>query len=117
VLSYSTSPAYHLLAEEDAGFVALPFEEGHYLQVEVAARVASSDQPELGVEFLAYLLSPEVQAVIPTTNWMYPAATPPEGLPEGFETLRPAKTLYLPPEEAEAARGPAVEAWRTALAR
>lgn len=117
VLSYSTSPAYHLLAEEDPGFVALPFEEGHYLQVEVAARVAGSDQPELAGEFLAFLLSPEVQGVIPTANWMYPAATPPGGLPEGFESMRPAKTLYLPPEEAEAARGSAVEAWRTALSR
>lgn len=117
VLSYSTSPAYHLLAEQDPGFVALPFEEGHYLQVEVAARLAASDRPDLARDFLAFLVSPEAQAVIPTTNWMYPAATPPDGLPEGFESMRPDETLFLPPEEAGARRGPAVEAWRTALAR
>ncbi|MBP1806152.1 thiamine ABC transporter substrate binding subunit [Rubellimicrobium aerolatum] len=117
VLSYTTSPAYHLLAENDATIRALPFAEGHYLQVEVAAKVASTDQPDLADRFLAALLTEPVQSAIPTTNWMYPAVTPATGLPEGFESLRPATTLYLPPEEAEAARAPAVEAWRTALSR
>ncbi|TNC72217.1 thiamine ABC transporter substrate binding subunit [Rubellimicrobium roseum] len=117
VLSYTTSPAYHLIAEEDAGYVALPFDEGHYLQVEVAAKVASTDQPELADRFLAFMLSEGFQGVIPTTNWMYPAVTPSAGLPEGFESVRPATTLFLAPEEAEALRGPAVEAWRGALSQ
>lgn len=117
VLSYATSPAYHLIAEEDPGFVALPFEEGHYLQVEVAARLAASDAPELAGEFLAFMLSEPFQGAIPTTNWMYPAVTPEAGLPEGFESLRPETTLYLPPEEAEARRGSAIEAWRAALSQ
>ena len=117
VLSYTTSPAYHLLAEEDPGFVALPFEEGHYLQVEVAARLASSDTPDLAQDFLAFMLTEPFQGAIPTTNWMYPAVTPEAGLPEGFESLRPETTIYLPPEEAERLRGPAVEAWRAALSQ
>ena len=29
VLSYTTSPAYHLIAEEDAGYTAAAFDEGH----------------------------------------------------------------------------------------
>lgn len=117
VLSYTTSPAYHRIAEEDEGFVALPFEEGHYLQVEVAARLAGSDTPELAQEFLAFMLTEPFQGAIPTTNWMYPAVMPEGGLPEGFESLRPETTLYLPPEEAQARRGPAVEAWRRALSQ
>jgi thiamine transport system substrate-binding protein len=117
VLSYTTSPAYHLIAEEDAGFVALPFEEGHYLQVEVAAKVASTDAPDLADRFLAFLLTEPFQGAIPTTNWMYPAVTPAAGLPEGFESMRPSDTLFLPSEEAEAARGRAVEGWRAALSR
>ncbi len=117
VLSYTTSPAFHLIAEGDASKVALPFEEGHYLQVEVAARLAGSDQPDLARDFLRFLLSDEAQGAIPTTNWMYPAVLPPAGLPEGFEGLRPERTLFLDPEAAEAARGPAIEAWRAALAR
>ena len=117
VLSYTTSPAYHLIAEEDAGFAALPFDEGHYMQVEVAAKLAGTDAPELADAFLAFMLTGGFQDVIPTTNWMYPAVTPEAGLPEGFESLRPETTLYLPPEEAAALREPAVEAWRTALSQ
>jgi ABC-type thiamine transport system substrate-binding protein len=36
VLSYTTSPAYHLIAEGDATKAAAAFDEGHYLQIEVA---------------------------------------------------------------------------------
>lgn len=117
VLSYSTSPAYHLIAEEDPGFVALEMEEGHYLQVEVAAKVASTDVPDLADAFLAFMLTDAVQSVIPTTNWMYPAVTPAAGLPEGFESMRPAVSLFLTPEEAAALREPAIGAWREALSR
>ncbi len=118
VLSYTTSPAYHLIAEGDATKAAAPFAEGHYLQVEVAGVLASSDQPELARRFLAFLGSDAVQAVLPTTNWMYPARTPAAGLPEGFGTLiRPEVSLLMSPAEAQAARGPAVEAWARALSR
>ena len=47
VLSYTTSPAYHLIAEDDATKAAAPFTEGHYLQVEVAGKLAATDQPDL----------------------------------------------------------------------
>ncbi|TNC46991.1 thiamine ABC transporter substrate binding subunit [Rubellimicrobium rubrum] len=117
VLSYTTSPAYHLIAEQDAGYVALPFGEGHYLQVEVAGTVASTDQPELADRFLTFMLSDGFQGVIPTTNWMYPAVTPASGLPEGFESMRPETTLYLPPDDVAPLREPSIEAWRTALSQ
>ncbi|MBM3611866.1 MAG: thiamine ABC transporter substrate binding subunit [Alphaproteobacteria bacterium] len=118
VLSYTTSPAYHLIAEGDDSKAAAPFAEGHYLQVEVAAMLAGSDAPDLARAFLAYLVSDAAQAVIPETNWMYPAVTPADGLPEGFATLhRPERSRYLEPAEAEALRGPAVERWRGALSR
>jgi thiamine transport system substrate-binding protein len=117
VLSYTTSPAYHLLAEGDASFRALTFEEGNYLQVEVAARLASSDVPDLAGAFLAFMLSEGFQAAIPQGNWMYPAVTPEAGLPEGFDLFRPATTLYLDPEEAAGFREEAIEEWRAALSR
>ncbi|MFP1452650.1 thiamine ABC transporter substrate-binding protein [Escherichia coli] len=47
VLSYTTSPAYHILEEKKDNYAAANFSEGHYLQVEVAARTAASKQPEL----------------------------------------------------------------------
>ncbi|WP_299152960.1 thiamine ABC transporter substrate binding subunit [uncultured Tateyamaria sp.] len=118
VLSYTTSPAYHLIAEEDAGKAAAPFDEGHYMQVEVAGKLANSDQPELADSFMAFMVSDAFQSIIPTTNWMYPAVTPASGLPDGFETLiTPAKALLLSPEDAAAARDGALAEWRDALAQ
>ena len=118
VLSYTTSPAYHLIAEEDASKTAWAFDEGHYMQVEVAAKLASSDVPELADAFLQFLVTDAAQSVLPTTNWMYPAVLPEAGLPTGFETLiQPETALLLPAAEAQAIAGPAIDAWRAALAQ
>ncbi len=118
VLSYTTSPAYHLIAEEDATKAAAIFDEGHYMQVEVAGKLAGTDQPELADAFLAFVGSDAFQSIIPTTNWMYPVRTPTAGLPEGFGTLvSPEKALLFPADEAAALRGPALDEWLTALAR
>ncbi len=117
VLSYTTSPAYHLLAESDATKAAAMFDEGHYLQVEVAGKLAATDQPALADQFLAFLLTDAFQSAIPQTNWMYPAVTPAAGLPDGFDAFRPAKSLLLSPEEADAARDAALAEWQAALAR
>lgn len=118
VLSYTTSPAYHLIAEDDDSKVAWAFDEGHYMQVEVAAKVAGSNQPELAEQFLEFMLTDAFQSAIPTTNWMYPAVVPAEGLPEGFETLvTPETSLLLAPAEVAAIRDVALEEWRNALSQ
>ena len=118
VMSYTTSPAYHLIAEDDPTVKAAPFEEGHYLQIELASIVATTDQPELAREFMAFVVSDAFQSLIATGNWSYPAVTPEEGLPEGFETLhRPEKSLLVPPDEAGARAEEAIATWRDALSR
>mgnify|MGYP000742685383 CR=1 FL=1 len=48
VLSYKTSPAYHIIAENDFSIKAAIFDEGHYMQIEVAGKVLGS-----GVERLS----------------------------------------------------------------
>jgi len=118
VLSYTTSPAYHLIAEEDATKAAALFDEGHYMQVEVAGKLAASDQPELADQFLSFMVSEAFQSIIPTTNWMYPAVTPAAGLPAGFETLvQPGKSLLLSEDEAASLRDVALDEWLTALSQ
>nr|WP_041768938.1 thiamine ABC transporter substrate binding subunit [Pseudovibrio sp. FO-BEG1] len=118
VLSYTTSPAYHLIAEEDDSKTTAAFDEGHYMQVEVAAKLAGTDQPELADKFLNFIVSDAFQSIIPTTNWMYPAVTPASGLPAGFETLQtPEKALLLAPEDAVAARREALPEWLEALSQ
>ena len=118
VLSYSTSPAYHMIAEDDPGYAAAEFDEGHMLQIEVAGKIASTDEPELAEAFLDFLLSDAAQSEIPTTNWMYPASVPDSGLPEAFDTLiTPETSLILGPGEAENMADDAIAAWREALSR
>lgn len=117
-LAYTTSPAYHLIAEEDDTKRAALFNEGHYMQIEVAGITATSDQPDLARRFLDFMLSDGFQGVIPTTNWMYPAAIPAEGLPEGFAGLDvPETPLLLSPTEARDLRDGALDEWLRALSR
>jgi len=115
VLSYTTSPAYHRLAESDDSKDWAPFAEGHYLQVEVSGILAGSDQPDLARDFLAFSQTPAFQGVIPQTNWMYPAGE--VALPEGFETARPEVSLLMSAGEAQAAREGALAEWQAALAQ
>ena len=118
VLSYTTSPAYHIIAEDDATKVAWVFEEGHYMQVEVAGKVAGTDQPELADQFLAFMVSDAFQSIIPETNWMYPAVMPDGGLPAAFDNPVSAdKALLFSSDEALARRDTALGAWRTALSQ
>lgn len=118
VLSYTTSPAYHLITENDGTKAAAQFAEGHYLQVEVAGKLAGSDQPALADAFLAYLTGPEAQSVLPTTNWMYPAFADKAGQIGGFETLiHPETSLLLDASVAAQERKAAIAEWQSAIAK
>lgn len=117
-LSYTTSPAYHVAVEDDRTKKAAEFSEGHYLQIEVAGKLAASDQPELAEQFLAFMLSEEFQTAIPTTNWMYPAVALRGGLPDSFDSLiEPGEGMLLDPAEVPAAREAALAEWLDALSR
>ncbi|WP_114787519.1 thiamine ABC transporter substrate binding subunit [Vibrio tetraodonis] len=114
VLSYTTSPAYHLIAENDAKFAAADFSEGHYTQVEVAAKVKSSKNPRLADQFMAFILSDDFQSLMPTGNWMYPVTD--VTLPDGFDTLTiPNKALSLNEEEVAQNRKAWIREWQSAL--
>jgi thiamine transport system substrate-binding protein len=118
VLSYTTSPAYHVIAEGDATKRAAAFAEGHYTQIEVAGILAATDQPDLAARFMAFMLGEGFQSVIPETNWMYPAVTPAAGLPAAFADLvQPARSLIVPPAEAEALRAKALAEWLDVMSR
>lgn len=117
VLSYTTSPAYHRIAEEDLRFQWAEFEEGHYLQIEVASVLKSSKQPELAQQFMQFLLSDTVQDIIPTTNWTYPATQTTTGLPEGFGDATPKTTLLMDGVEVEKNRAAWIETWQDKLSQ
>ena len=118
VLSYTTSPAYHLIAEDDASKSAASFAEGHYMQIEVAGKLKSTDQPELADAFLAFMTSDAFQTIIPTTNWMYPAVMPSGGLAKGFEELViPENARLIEADKVPALRDEALAEWLSALSQ
>lgn len=116
VLSYTTSPAYHLIEEKKDQYAAAPFSEGHYLQVEVAARLAGSQQPQLAQQFMQFMVSPAFQQTIPTGNWMYPVIK--TALPAGYATLPvPADALQFTPAEVAEHRAACIRTWQQAVSR
>ncbi|MGL9760138.1 MAG: thiamine ABC transporter substrate binding subunit [Symbiopectobacterium sp.] len=116
VLSYTTSPAYHIIEEKKTNYAAALFSEGHYMQVEVAGQLTASKQPELANRFMQFILSQTFQSLIPTTNWMYPVTS--IALPEGFQLLVcPEKALSFSAQEVADLRGQWIQAWQRAVSR
>jgi thiamine transport system substrate-binding protein len=112
VLSYVTSPAYHMTVENSARYQAAAFAEGHYLQIEVAGVVEASPEKLLAQNFMAFMLSPGFQNEIPTTNWMLPAGETTAPMPDSFNKIvKPDKTLLFTPEEVNTNRKAWIEEW------
>jgi thiamine transport system substrate-binding protein len=117
VLSYTTSPAYHMIVEKKEQYKAAMFREGHLLQVETAGLIAGAKHPDLARAFLAYLTGPEGQKSIPTGQWMYPtnAATQ---LPDEFGKLAlPGRSLTLEPANVAQKRRDWIDSWLAATAK
>ena len=116
VLSYTTSPAYHIVAEEKTQYKAAKFSEGHTSQIELAAVLKSSKNQELSKKFVGFLLSEEAQKILPVTNWMLPVRAGIE-LPEAFSTLVQPKRIGFTPAEVAESRKVWVKEWRKSAAK
>jgi thiamine transport system substrate-binding protein len=118
VLSYTTSPAYHMIEEKTDRYQAAAFAEGHYLQVEVAGVTKKGEKNPLSAKFMAFMTGPKLQDVIPETNWMFPAGKTDRPLAPAFDRLvKPAKTLIFSPEEVAKNRKAWVDEWLGVMSR
>ncbi|MGL3607690.1 thiamine ABC transporter substrate binding subunit [Rhizobium sp. G187] len=116
VLSYTTSPAYHMVAEQTDRYQAAAFSEGHYIQIEVAGLMKNAPEKELARQFLAFTLTPAFQDTIPTNNWMMPAAATTDPLPDAFGKLvTPEVTFLKSPEEVAEHRQAWIDEWLKAM--
>jgi thiamine transport system substrate-binding protein len=116
VLSYTTSPAYHMVEEGTERYQAAAFSEGHYIQIELAGLLKSSKNKDLAKQFLTFMMSPAFQNVIPTTNWMMPAAQVSQALPNAFDHLvKPQATLLIDPAEVAENRQAWIDEWLDAM--
>jgi len=118
VLSFTTSPAYHVIAEGDETKSAAIFDEGHYLYVELAGKIAGTDNPDLADQFMDFIMTPEFQTIIPQGNWSYPAALDRAQWPQGFQDLpMPDKAIFFDETKVSEIRSQALDEWRAALSR
>ncbi|CAB4325084.1 MULTISPECIES: thiamine ABC transporter substrate binding subunit [unclassified Brucella] len=118
VLSYTTSPAYHMIVEKTDRYKALAYPEGNYLQIELAAQTTTGAKNPLAKKFLAFMTGPGFQDVIPETNWMFPAGKTSKPLPAAFDALpKPEKTLLIPADEVAKNRRAWVNEWLAATSR
>jgi thiamine transport system substrate-binding protein len=115
VLSYTTSPAYHIVDENKTNIKSAPFSDGHYGQVEVAAVLKSSKQQALAKKFLVFMHTKTFADIIPTANWAYPVVKG-ATLHKAFDTLhRPESMMLMDGKEVEKNRKSIVNEWLEAI--
>ena len=112
VLSYSTSPAAHIMFEENYDISSTTFKEGNYLSIEFAGILKSSQNKTMANNFLDFMISEDFQKVIPSTNIMYPVAN--ITLPEAFNELEVPNVLQLDPREINANKDRWINEWLNA---
>ncbi len=118
VLSYNTSPAYHLMVEDNDDIRAAEFKEGHYLQIELIGKLKNSKEPELADQFIKFALSHAFQRLIPINNFMLPVIDLGKDMPKEYNKIFTPKEAYmLPIEELTKYRDPWIKEWLNALTK
>lgn len=100
VLSYLTSPAYHIDQEGTERYKAIPIKEGYVQQAEGVAVVTGATAAILGQQFVDYVVTPAVQNNIATTQWMWPVdntATLPQAYANIITPSTPDQILSVTP--------------------
>ncbi|MCL2007728.1 MAG: thiamine ABC transporter substrate-binding protein [Treponema sp.] len=100
VLSYTTSPGYHLEFEDSERFKAAIFPGGHPLQIEAGGLVRAGGNKENARRFMDFMISPDFQDIIPLTNWTYPVIDIP--LPDSFRINPKSDISFIAPPVSEA---------------
>jgi thiamine transport system substrate-binding protein len=117
VLSYTTSPAYHVEYEQTDRYRALLFEEGNYMQIEGVGVLKGAAHPELARKFIDFTLTEDFQEEIPLTNWMYPV-TPAVDEPDSFRFApKPKRSLQLPAADIRKNQERWIDAWVKLVSR
>tara|TARA_B100000614_G_scaffold167093_1_gene148840 strand:- start:9 stop:1055 length:1047 start_codon:yes stop_codon:yes gene_type:complete len=95
VLSYETSPAYHIAYEDTTRYQNLILDGSGYAQIEVMGILADAPNAENARRVVDFVLSPEFQQEIALGQFMYPVREDVE-LPDAFTQLdRPSESVFL----------------------
>ncbi len=117
VLSYGTSPVYHLLYDKTERYQAMVLDEAAYAQIEGMSIVKGSVNLKGAQQLVEYLLSTEFQSLIPESQFMYPATIDAK-LPASFRIAAQAKRiLNLPTDQVAAKLDRWLADWEKAVSR
>ena len=98
VVSYDTSPAYHIEYEDTDRYRPLILDDEVYLQIEVAGVVNRARNGLNARRAIDFILSREFQELIPLNQFMFPVRDDVE-LPSAFTAYpRAASRIVLPPD-------------------
>lgn len=97
VISYTTSPIYHVMYEDTTRFQALEFTNGHIQTIEYMGILKSSKNIEKAKAFIEFILT-EGQEDIAVCNTMFPSNTKVE-LPDAFQYALKTSVLSYDTEE------------------
>ena len=114
VISYTTSPIYHIKNENNYNFQATIFTEGNYIQIETAARTIKQDNSELSKSFLKYIISKDAQQSMFNENYMLPVAKV-DLPPIANYAIILNKILYINPETVNQFRRIWITEWLNAF--
>jgi thiamine transport system substrate-binding protein len=94
VVSYETSPPYHIEFEDTRKYQNLFVNGKAYAQVEVAGIIDGAQNRVNAERFMEFILSEEFQKLIPLNQFMYPVH-PGVELPESFQQIETAEDVVL----------------------
>ena len=115
VLSYTTSPIYHVLFDKTTRYRTLIFDEGHNTTIEGLGLIRGSKHQEAGKKLINFVLT-DAQLDIAECDSMYPANSSIK-LPEAFDWApKPTKNLFIDAKELEEKQNMWLDAWEKAMA-
>ena len=115
VLSYETSPAYHIEFENTDRYANIFLGGRAYGQMEIAGIVKGTPNRKLAEQFIDYILSVEFQSEIPLNQFMYPVHRD-AVVPPSFITSRGNRTLVgLSPSQVSENIESWLEAWEAEM--
>lgn len=111
VLSYSTSPAFEV-GEGETEAPTGTLLETCFRQVEYIGVLAGAENPEGAQAWIDFMLSPEVQASIPESMYVYPVDDQVD-LPESWVRFAPLapEPIVVAPEQIDAGRDAWIQTW------
>ena len=99
VLSFSTDTAYSVIDQGSARHKVMLLQNQGYRNIYFMGVVRGTEHLQWATEFLDLVLSPRIQSLIPTTEWMFPA-NPEALLPVSFYqyAVTPPQPVMVSPE-------------------